>query len=175
MKKWIMLLGMIASAHASTQFEACHYDKQEMSAVVCYGPAELNGTVVKGDVKVVGALTANDISAGSITVSGSAELKNVHVNGAVNIEGFLHAHNTEFNQSISIAAADVILNHSTVRGAITINEAKDRPTVQIQCGSIIAGSISFVGLAGTVQVAGDSIVQGNVNNGTIEFVDRECD
>jgi hypothetical protein len=174
-KKLLILLGMLTTCvHASTEFENCHYGKEELPAMICYGPADLKGTVIKGGSKVVGSLTATDISVGEMTIAGDAEIKKATINGDIEVIGDLHASETNFKKNITVFSSTAFLNHSKVYGEIKIQSDKVKPYLEIQCGTIVAGDVAFTSLPGIVQIAGDSVVQGKIINGAIEFIDRDC-
>lgn len=170
----IMLFCSIPAAQAYTGFGVCNYGKQTIPSVVCYGPTVLKQTTVNGDINISGSLTAENISARSLMIEGDVELKNSQITGTVNITGSLDAEYVQFSQGVAVEADTVILNHSKVNGLMTITSNDKNPYLQLQCGSVITGSVLFDGKAGVVQITGDSLVQGKVVNGSQEFVKRDC-
>lgn len=177
--KRMLLLGsifvLINSAYAYTGFGVCNYGKESIGSVICYGPTVMKETHVAGDIKVTGSLQAENISVRGVQVEGSLDLKNSQVSGAVNVSGDFSADHVQFAQGVAVSATKIMLNNSKVNGLMTITSTKDSPTLQVQCNSVITGSVLFSGKAGLIQVTGDSLIKGKVVNGSLEFVKRDCD
>ncbi|VVC76786.1 hypothetical protein AQUSIP_21130 [Aquicella siphonis] len=169
------LLLVASSAQAYTGFGVCNYGKETIPSVVCYGPTVLKQTTVTGDIKVTGALQAENISARALLIEGSVDLRDSQISGSVNITGSLNADHVEFQKGVAVESDSVILSHTKVNGLMTVTSTQKNPYLQVQCSSVITGSVLFDGKAGVVQVTGDSLVQGKVVNGSLEFVKRECD
>jgi len=162
------------SAHAYTGFGICNYGKEIVPAVICYGPAVLKGTTVVGGMKVAGPLKAINVMSGPIAVTGSADLQNSKIKGPATITGSLKATGVSFQQGLVITTDDILLTHSTVIGSVTVNSQTKKPYLKMECGSTISGSVTFGGMAGVIQITDDSIVQGKVINGSMEFVKKKC-
>lgn len=165
---------LASAAHAYTGFGMCNFGKENMSHVVCYGPAVLKGTNVSGDMKVAGPLSADSISAGTITIAGTVKMLNSKVIGEANIVGTLDANNVEFMKNVNITSNSITLSHSKLDGTIKVTEHQSRPQLLIECGTIITGSVIFTDKAGIVQMTDDSSVQGKIVNGSQEFVRKSC-
>lgn len=159
-----------SSAFAYTGFGVCNFGNQSVDAVICNEPTVMKETHVAGDIKVTGALHAENISARGIFVTGSVDIKNSQVSGAVNVTGSFSADNVQFAQGIAITSKEVTLNKSKVNGMVTMTSDKS-PHLYV-CSSEITGSIFFDGAAGVVSVTGDSKI-GKVSNGSLIFVKNE--
>lgn len=166
---------LLSSAYAYTGFGVCNFGKETVDSVICYGPTVMKQTTVQGNIKVTGSLQAENIAVREVLIEGSAHLLESQVSGAVKVAGPLHADRVEFKKGIAIESNDIILNKTKVNGLVVITSSQKNPYLQLQCGSVITGSVLFDGKAGVVQVTGDSIVQGKVINGSMEFVKRDCE
>lgn len=171
---FIIMTLMTTSAYADEAFDICHLGKQTVPSVTCYGPAVLTDTTINGEMNVAGTLRATNISVQSVIVSGSAAIVNSKVKGLVNVTGHFQAKKVDFSKDLVITSDGAEFDNSIVRGNITIKSPTLKPTLIVQCGTTIAGSVTFEGLAGVVQVTDDSMVQGKIDNGTLEFIDKEC-
>lgn len=163
------------SALAYTGFGVCNYGKETIASVICYGPTVLKQTTVSGNIKVTGSLQAENISVQDIVVEGAVDIKNSQVTGSVNIVGSLMSDHVEYKKGVAVTSDKITLNHSTINGLMTVTSQQNSPYLQVQCSSVITGSVFFDGKAGVVQVTGDSIVKGKVVNGSLEFVKRTCE
>jgi hypothetical protein len=166
---------MSATSYAYTGFGVCNYGNQTVTSIVCYGPTVLKQTTVNGDIKVTGDLKAENISVRDIVVQGAADISNSEVSGSVNVTGSFTANQVQFQKGVAIQSDSAILSHSKVNGLMTMTSDQSTPYLQVQCGSVVTGSVLFDGKAGVVQITGDSLVQGKVVNGSMEFVKRNCD
>lgn len=173
MKRFItlMMLCMITNSYAEG---ICNYSKQRVNAVVCFGPAILKDTAVNGNIKVVGPLTAINVQAKSLSVTGSADVQNTDVAGTVDITGYLEATNSHFFSSMHIQADKLLLNHTVIGGDIQMDSAVSKPIITMKCGTAASGTVTFGGMAGTVQVSDDSSFPGKIKNGVMEFIRSKC-
>lgn len=162
------------SAYAEAGFGICDFGKVTLPSIICNGPGFLKETTVKGDIKITGSVEAHNITASSIIVNGSVTIYDSKVGGVMEVVGNLNSTNVAYKQGLVITGEHVLLNHSTVAGEVNIESSTKKPQLKMICGSIVAGSVTFVGLEGVVQVTGDSRVQGKIMNGTIEFIDDKC-
>lgn len=170
----LFALFLLNSAYAYTGFGVCNYGKETVATVICYGPTVLKQTTVSGNIKVTGSLQAEDISVNDILVEGNVDIKNSAVNGALNVTGSLMSDHVEYKKGIAVNSDQITLNNSKVNGLVTVTSTQKPPYLQVQCNSVVTGSVLFDGKAGVVQITGDSIVQGKVVNGSLEFVKRTC-
>lgn len=168
------LLFFTASANAYQGFGVCNYGKQKIDSVVCYGPTVMKATTVNGDVKVTGSLQAENLTAKNLLIQGSVDLKNSLIKGSTNATGALHTDHVEFKQGVAVTGNDIVMSTTKVNGMVTVTSQDKSPYLQLQCGSTITGAVLFDGKAGVVQITGDSLVQGKVVNGSMEFVKRDC-
>lgn len=159
---------------AYTGFAVCNYGKQTVDSVICFKPTVMKGTIVKGDIKVTGTLTAENISARNLMVEGNANLSHFFVGGITNVTGNFTADTGEFKNGIAIVGSDITLKDSKVNGMVTITSKDNQPYLRVICGSVITGAVLFDGKAGIVQITGDSLVQGKVVNGAMEFIKEDC-
>lgn len=166
---------MTLPASAQSGFGICDYDKMTLPSIVCNGPAFLKETIVSGNINITGNMEAHHIKASDLNVTGSVNIHDSRISGNVQVTGNLASYQTEFKKSLTVYGEKVLLNHSIVRGEVKIHSTVNKPSLKLTCGAGIAGSIVFEGLEGIVQVTGDSIVQGKVMNGTIEFLKEECE
>lgn len=170
---WSLLL-VAASANAYVGFGVCNFGKETVPSVVCYGPTVLKETTVQGDTKIAGSLNADGITTNAMIVDGAVDVSNSTVNGKTEVVGALHASTTNFQKEIKASTSDMTLDHSVVRGSVTISSSSTTPYLRLQCSSAITGTVTFDGKPGVVQITGDSAVQGKVNNGVMEFVKKNC-
>lgn len=171
---WLSFIFMISAAHAYTGFGICNFGKETVSAVVCYGPAVLKDTTVTGDVKVAGPLRAANVTMGAMSITGTADIQDSTVGGLADVIGSLNANRVTFKKSLTVTSNSVVLSHTTVNGEVTISSKSSKPYLKMQCGSTITGALTFDGAEGVVQITDDSIIQGKIINGTIEFVKKSC-
>ncbi len=177
LKQWIgicFLFCMSACVYADSGFGICDFGQVTRSSILCNGPGFLKGTTVKGDIKITGNMEAHNIKASSIIVNGSVSIYNSQVTGDMEVVGSLKSTNVQYAKSLNITSNHVVFNNSTVAGEVKINSPTSVPQLKMMCGSIIAGSVTFEGQEGVVQVTGDSRVRGKIMNGIIEFIDDKC-
>lgn len=177
MKQWIGMVCFFclsASVYAESGFGICDFGKVTLPSIVCNGPAFLKETTVKGDIRIAGNMEAHNIQASAVSVTGSVSINRSKIGGQVEVAGDFDAHQSEFAKSVIVNGSKVVLNRSRVFGEVKINSAVTKPTLKLMCGSIIAGTVNFGNLEGVVQVTGDSMVQGKVINGTLEFIKESC-
>lgn len=172
----LILAALISgAAYAYSGFDVCVFGKETLPSVICYGPTVMKQTIVTGNIRVAGSLQADNVSANNLMIDGPLNIKNSYIKGSVNVTGNFFADHVEFKQGLAIAADDIVLSNSKVNGLMTITSKENNPYLQVQCQSLITGSVLFDGKAGVVQVTGDSLVQGKVVNGSLEFVKRACE
>jgi hypothetical protein len=174
MKSGLMAMLITPPAYAYVGFGICNYGKQVVSSVVCYQPAVLKETTINGDIKVTGSLKADLITVHDVQIEGNVEIGNSQVNGDVNVVGSFFADHVAFNKSLAVTGTNIVLNHSKVNGLVIITSDNGTPYLQVQCETVIKGSILFDKKAGVVQITGDSFIQGKVSNGSLEFVKHTC-
>jgi hypothetical protein len=170
----LLAILLTSTVYAHTSFGICNYSKENVSYVICYGPAVLNSTTVSNDVKVAGTLDADKTSAGTVTIEGSAYLRDSTIRGPLNIEGKLTAYGVKFQDNIFVSSAKVLLSRSIVSGSIIITSKSANPNLILQCHTTIANSVVFNGSKGLVQISDDSVVQGKIVNATMEFINKKC-
>jgi hypothetical protein len=171
----IFHLFLTQTAVAGEGSGVCVYGNETVDSVVCYGPTVMKQTIVKGDVKVVGTLRAENISAQHLQVQGNAELRNSVIVQSTKVVGSLLAQNVEFKQGIAVESDRIVLHQSKVNGMVTVTSPVKTPYLQVGCGSVITGAIFFDGKAGVVQMTGDSLVkQDKVSNGAMQHVEDDC-
>ena len=178
MKSWLLngfgMLFMTSAAYAYTGLGVCNYGKEVVPSVICYGTSVMKQTTVNGDIKVTGTLRAEGITVRNMIIQGDVELINSAVTGTVNAAGHFQADQVEFKKGVAVTGDNIILNNTKVNGLVTITSSLSTPYLQVQCGSVVTGSVLFDGKAGVVQITGDSLVQGKIVNGSMEFVKRKC-
>ena len=167
-----MLIASTASAY--TGFGICNFGKENVSSIICYGPAVLKETTVSGDVKVTGPFKAFHVTMGAMDITGAAEIENSTVKGTTAVRGYLAATKVDFQHGLTVTGNNVVLIGSTVEGPITITAQPDKPYLKIQCGSNVVGDVTFVGSAGVIQITDDSGLKGKIKNGQMEFVKQTC-
>lgn len=172
----LVMLNMIALPAISAQKDTgvCVYGNETLDSVVCYGPTVMKQTIVKGDIKVVGTLRAENISARKLQVEGAVEIRNSVISQSTIVAGSLTADTVEFKQGVAIESDSIMLTNSKVNGMITVTSPVKTPYLQVLCGSVVTGAVLFDGKAGVIQTTGDSLVQGNVSNGSRMRVEQKC-
>lgn len=160
--------------HAYEAYGICNYGKETVETVICTGPTVLKDTTVSGDVKVVGPLTAINVSAGSLTITGDVDLQNSTIKGSAMITGALNADTVQFKKDLQVAASAITLSHTRVAGSMTVSSSTENPYLKMECGTVIKGSLTFIGKAGVIQITDDSAVTGKIKNGSMEFVKKTC-
>lgn len=171
---YLAILSLLA-ANSSIAEGICNYGKESLAAVICFGPAILSNTAVRGNIKVVGPLTARGVQAKSLQVTGSAEVHNTQIVSMVEITGYLQSYGSHFYSSMTVEGDQMLLDHTIVGGDITMTSNVNKPIITLQCSSSISGNVTFGGVAGVLQVSDDSAMQGKVNNGVLEFIRPKCD
>jgi len=171
----LILLGLFSSTAISAEKDSgvCVFGNETVDSVVCYGPTVMKQTIVKGDIKVVGTLRAENISARNLQVQGAVELRNTLISQTTKITGTLTATNVEFKQGIAVESDSVILINTKVNGMVTITSPIHNPYLQVQCGTVITGAVLFDGKAGVIQQTGGTLI-GNISNGSKERIERQC-
>jgi len=170
----VVAMCVTSSAGAYTGFGVCNFGKQTVSDVICYGPVILKDTTISGDMKVAGSVKAAGVTIGSMTVAGSVTMESSRVNGVVNIVGSLNTNGVEFVKDLMITSSMVTLTNTKLDGSIKITSEQVKPTLVMQCGTVITGNVTFDSKAGLVQMTDDSSVQGKIVNGTQEFLQKKC-
>lgn len=174
-KQYVAILGLLViNTCAADDFGICNYGKQNLPAVICFGPAILNNTSVRGNIKVVGPLTARGVQAKSLQVTGSAEVHDTQIAAAVEITGYLQSYGSHFYTTLTVEGDQLFLDHTIIGGDVTMTSNVNKPIITLQCNSSITGNVTFGGVAGVLQVSDDSAMQGKVNNGTLEFIRPKC-
>jgi hypothetical protein len=177
MNRFCFMIFCMASfnlAHAYSGFGVCNHGKETLDSVLCNGPTVLKETMINGSMNITGTLHADGISVADMTILGAADISNSEVNGKVKVVGALNADHVKFKRGIAIESHNILLNHTVVNGTVIVTSKENTPYVQVQCSSVVKGSVFFDGKAGVVQVTGDSLVQGKIVNGSTEFVKRSC-
>ncbi len=172
---FLSLAFVTSNAFANDHFGVCYYGNQTVDHIVCTGPTVVNEVTVKTNMNVAGSLRANKCTVGTLTINGSVTMNDSTIKGATTIVGELNATGVKFNDNVSITAKQARLNHVTINGSITMISTDPKPVLLVQCGTLITGSVIFKGTKGWVQMSNDALVQGKVENATIEFVSRQCD
>lgn len=172
----VIISFFISPVHAYTGFGICNYGKETVPTVICYGPSVLIGTSITNEMKIAGQLKANKITVGSsVKVAGAVELNDSVIKGPVEITGALDAKNVDFQKSITIESDSITLNHTIVRGSMVITSKVNKPYLRLYCSTTVTGSVLFDGKEGVIEVSEESIVQGKIVNGSMEFVKKSCD
>lgn len=164
---------MISTANAYTGFGICNFGDETVSAVICEGPSVLKGTTVLGDLRVTGPLTAEKVSAQSLTITGSVDVQNSKVTGNVNVTGNFRANGVEFRKGLNLTSDSVLLHKVKVKGSVAIHSSSNTPYLTMECTSI-RGDVTFTGKAGILKITDDSVVQGKVINGSMIFLKSKC-
>lgn len=162
------------NALAYTGFDICNHGKEEVPSVICQGPSVLKDTIVKGNINVVGPLTAVNVTAASVEIVGNTDLQNTKIGGDVSITGNLKANNVVFEKNVTIVANTIFLHGTRVKGAMTISSTSANPELTMECGSVILGTLTFAGKAGVIKITDDSVVKGKITNGSMIFVKQAC-
>jgi cytoskeletal protein CcmA (bactofilin family) len=165
---------LVNTAFAYTGYNICNYGNQTIDSVICNSPTVMKDTTVRGDIKVTGSLSAKNINAQNVEVEGNTDISDSKIMGNVQIKGSFSANNVQFQKGVAVESESIMLNHSTVNGLMTITSDQNTPYLQMQCSSVISGSVLFSGKAGIVQITGESLIKGKVVNGSMEFVKRSC-
>ncbi len=170
----LLILLIINPAFAYVGFNVCNHGQETLDTVVCDGPGVLKQTTIKGNVQVSGTLQASEIKANDLKVLGATELSDSSISGEVNITGSLTADQVQFGKGVAVTSDKIILKHTIINGTLIVTSPDTTPYIQVQCGSVIKGSVLFFGKPGVVQVTGDSVVQGKIVNGATEFIKQDC-
>jgi hypothetical protein len=170
-----MMMLSISSVYAFTGYGACNLGKETFDSLTCYGSTELNGTIIKGNVKVTGPFKTKNATMGDMTIIGTANLENSIVEGSSDVTGLLHAQDVKFQKGIRITAANMVLTHSSVAGSITMSSDEQTPYLKVECGSEVTGTIQFNGQPGIVQRTEDTKLSNNkIENGKEEIIHKKC-
>jgi hypothetical protein len=153
--------------NAFANFGPCNYGKETVSSIRCFGPLDLNGTTVTGNVFVTGPIKATSSSIGSLRVMGPAKLNQTTISGDTKIYGPLEITDSTLKGSVFAASNEVVLTSSTVSGAVTIKSTNATPYLKLLSGSAVKNSVIFQGMGGIINEQGGSSVSGQVTNGSI--------
>ncbi len=172
---FVVIMGIgITMAEAEAGFGVCGYGKENIPSLSCSGPAMLKDTTVTGNANVAGPLRAESSLFESIQVAGVIDLKNSRVNGNVTLQGSLIAEHSYFEKNLKINSANIVLKSSIIKGDVIISSKKKTPILHLLCHSDIQGSVTFDGKPGIVKISDDSLIHGNINNGSTERVKVPC-
>ena len=167
---------LMNQALAYSAFGICNYGKENLPSIICSGPSVLVGTIISKDVKIAGELKANKITVGAnLNVAGAVQMNDSKIVGPTTIIGSLEAKNVDFQKGIQIEADSITLNHTVVRGSMIITSKINKPYLRLYCSTTITGAVIFDEKEGVIEVSEESIVQGKIVNGTMEFVRKSCD
>ncbi len=159
---------------AYTGFDICNHGKEEVPSVICQGPSVLKDTTVKGNINVVGPLTAVNVTAAAVEIVGNTDLQNTKIGGPVSIKGNLKANNVVFEKDVNIEANTISLHGTRIKGSMTISSTNANPELTMECSSVILGTLTFVGKAGVIRITDDSVVKGKITNGSMIFEKQSC-
>jgi hypothetical protein len=159
---------LLLSASPLISFAKCHYGEIEITnvegpyfgPVVCeqgeipsltvFGPARTHGTVIRGDVKVMGLFEGNQ----SETF------------GKFNVMGPLKLFDTTLHKDAQVATDYALVSHSHLEG-LTI-KSDTSADLHVEKNSVIRGSVTFDSKRrGKVHLESGSVIEGAVNNGDV--------
>ena len=171
----LIIMSLISIAYGYTGFGICNFGKEQVDQVICYGPTVLKDTIILQEVKVAGPLKADNVTMGSMMVTGTVNIAHSTIKGAAELTGTLNAEQVNFKQGLSVVSEQVVLNHSVIIGPFKINSQHQTPYVDLNCGTKVAGPIIFDGIMGVVRKTEDSMVEGKIKNGKMENSNKKCD
>ncbi len=148
----------------------CHYDKQVIDNITCFGAAYLNGTTVTGKVNVFGPLTINKATVNQLTVKGELHSTNSTINGNATVYGPVFAVNSQFKKDLFSATNYLELVNSHIAGNITEKSSSETGTIKLVKGSSIANNINFSARSGVVKLDSHSKVMGKITNGITQSI-----
>jgi hypothetical protein len=176
MKRILIALACLTAwqAHAYTGFGICNFGKETVDKIICYGPTVLKATTILGDVKIAGSFKAFDVIMGPLTVAGAASVQNSTIKGDANITGDFQGSKVTIDRDLMVIGNRASLEHSNVKGAISITSTAAKPQLVLTCGTTVKGSVVFTRQEGVIQITDDSLIEGGVKNGQMEFIKKAC-
>ncbi len=154
------------AANAQVNMGPCHYDKQTLSNLTCFGPADLEGTTVMGQLIVYGPLTLNAATVNEVQVKGEIHSTSSSIKGVASVYGPLFANNSSFAKDVFSATNYLELTSSKILGNMTEKSSNQIGVIQMTQDSSISGDVDFSDQAGIVKLDKSSQVKGSIKNGS---------
>lgn len=153
------------SANAQVIYGHCVIQNATLDELTCFGPADINNTMIKGKLNVTGPLNMNKVDVQTLEVKGPLDINNSIIHTKAALYGPITAVNTQFMNDIYAATNQMKLTQTTVKGDINIRSEQDQPIVDMKEHAIVYGNIGFTLKEGLVKLSTDSEIKGSINNG----------
>ena len=168
----LILMGLACNVHAE---EKCGdavgnviMGKVSLGCMRIAGTAKLDGTTLKGMLRVAGPLDAKSTHLTSLQIAGKTNLADSIITGPVHIAGPLEATNTTFQGTVKLSAKSAMFSHCTLKDIeITSDKAGQAALISLENGTTVTGNITFVNGNGVVKNSHSSIA-GKVIGGKSE-------
>ena len=130
-------------AHAQVGAGLCNYGNETVANVVCFGPADLEGTRVTGSVMVTGPLTINNASVNNVTVMGLMKSNGTQFKGQTKVYGPVTDSGSNFEQGLFSATNLLTLAGSKVSGNVTEKSSSEGAVLKMTNGAFVSGNVDF--------------------------------
>lgn len=166
LKKNLALILLVTPllAQATTVYGPCAFGSVVLTNLTCYGPATLNGTVIRNALTVDGPLDAENVSFKTMNVKGVAHINDSRVSGNVTIYGPLFSNNSRFSGDVYSYTNFMQLVHTLIDGNLTIRSTWQTPTLQMFDASYVKKNVTFSGSTGAIVFNNGSGIKGKVVN-----------
>lgn len=125
-------------------------DAGEISSLIVFGPAKTNGTIIKGDVKVMGLF----------------EGESTQVFGKFSVFGAVKIFESTLEQDAMAATNYALLSHSTAESLLIKSDTSAE--LHLENNSVINGTIKFDSkYRGKVHLENGSVIRGQIINGDV--------
>lgn len=153
------------SANAQVIYGHCVIQNATLDELTCFGPADINNSMIKGKLSITGPLNMNKVDVQTLEVKGPLDINNSIVHTKAALYGPITASNTQFMNDIYAATNQMKLTQTTVKGDINIRSEQDQPIVDMKEHAIVYGNVGFTLKEGLVKLSNDSEIKGSINNG----------
>lgn len=172
-------------------FGPTYLENKKLDSISIAGPASLEGVTVRDTTSVMGPakmrdsnlntlsisgpLNARKVTLKTLTANGPVRFERVTVDGKVTINGSLNAEESNFKDSISIAADKIIFDHSMAENIQVRKNSSwlEKPQrVILTNKTIVKGDITFEAGNGIVVLSKGAALKGEVKGGKIVERDK---
>ncbi len=162
----ILAVALPLIASAQPMVSSCQYGNQTVNDVLCYGPADLEGTNVTGNVTVFGPLIIHNATINNLTVMGELKSADSTIKGPVSVYGPIFSNASTFEKDVFSATNYMQMNGSKINGNVTIKSSSQQGVLDMSNASSISGNVDFSEQSGVAELDSSSHIAGNIINGT---------
>lgn len=163
---FILFTAIVASsANAQVIYGHCVIQNATLDELTCFGPADINNTLIKGKLSVTGPINMNKVDVQILEVKGPLDINNSIIHTKAALYGPITANNTQFMNDIYAATNQIKFTQTMVKGDINIRSEQDQPILDMKERAIVYGNVGFTLKEGLVKLSTDSEIKGSINNG----------